>query len=530
MTQKDQRTYKTHTVWAPIPKSSQVLFLNCPYNEVLYQGSRGGGKTDCMLMSYAKNVGLGFGEYWRGVIFRRSYKELDDIIAKSIRWFSQIFPTAHFYRGKGDYKWVFQDGEELQFRHMDNPNDYWNYHGQEYPFIGWEELTTWPDASCYESMFSCNRVSYSPDKVDRGKCKSCGSSTHWVDMKTREVIDRFSDDYVDDPSQLKDVVCENSECDFQLPKKCTPQIRSTTNPYGCGHSWVKQYFIDVDGYGPFKRFTDPKTLMTRCNVASNMSENPYLDEGYVGKMFGLSDLNKRDAWAYGSWDIVSGGMFSHVWNRETQVVKPFKIPDGWKIDRSFDWGNSKPFCTLWFAQSDGTDYKDEDGVKHATQRGSVYLIVEDYGWNGEPNKGIRATNKEIARRIKAIEKDNYLLKNRVVQRGPADTSIWTVENGSSIADDMRHEGVRWRKADKSRGSRKSGWNKIIQMLDNSTRMEGPGLFIFDSCNHALRLIPVTPRDEDDLDDIDTNAEDHLQDALRYRVRKRGNSATVKEMA
>ena len=133
---------KVSVVWQPVPKSSQELFLTCPIREVLFQGSRGGGKTDCMLMSFGQNVGIGYGIFWKGVIFRRSYKELDDIINKSQKWFRKIFPDAQFLRGKGDYKWIFADGEELYFRHFSHVDDYWNYHGQEYPFIGWEELTT----------------------------------------------------------------------------------------------------------------------------------------------------------------------------------------------------------------------------------------------------------------------------------------------------------------------------------------------------------------------------------------------------
>lgn len=55
--------------WAPHP-GSQTLFLSSPVYETLYEGTRGPGKTDALLMDYAQHVGQGFGENWRGILFR----------------------------------------------------------------------------------------------------------------------------------------------------------------------------------------------------------------------------------------------------------------------------------------------------------------------------------------------------------------------------------------------------------------------------------------------------------------------------
>ena len=515
---------KVSVVWQPVPKSSQELFLTCPIREVLFQGSRGGGKTDCMLMSFGQNVGIGYGIFWKGVIFRRSYKELDDIINKSQKWFRKIFPDAQFLRGKGDYKWIFADGEELYFRHFSHVDDYWNYHGQEYPFIGWEELTTWPDSTGYEKMFSCNRVGYSPDKVDTGLCIRCSDHTTWYRASDGTGIPKNHPDYRD-PNVAKRVICDG--CQFELPQKCIPQVRSTTNTFGVGHSWVKQYFIDNAKAGT--PFLLEGKKRERVHIASNLVENPHLNPEYIDDIRQLDDENLKAAWLFGSWDIVAGGMFSHVWETSTHMVDAFDIPSTWRLDRSFDWGNSKPFCTLWFAESDGSDYIDADGNSTHTNRGDIFVVFEDYGWNGTPNEGIRATNKEMARRIKAIENDNPMFHKRRVHAGPADSAIWTVENGHSIKDDMQVIGVNWRRADKSAGSRKAGWSLIIQKLKNAVTKEGPGLYFFDNCIHSKRLIPVTPRDEKDMDDIDTEFEDHLQDALRYRIRKKTNNCKVRQL-
>ncbi len=48
--------------------------------------------------------------------------------------------------------------------------------------------------------------------------------------------------------------------------------------------------------------------------------------------------------------------------------------------------------------------------------------------------------------------------------------------------------------------------------------EKPGLFIFDNCRAFIEQIPVLPRDEEDMDDVNTEAEDHVADESRYLVR------------
>lgn len=62
-------------IWQPLP-GSQHRFMTCPFYEVLLEGNRGGGKTDALLMDFAQMVGRGYGEDWRGVIFRLTYPQL----------------------------------------------------------------------------------------------------------------------------------------------------------------------------------------------------------------------------------------------------------------------------------------------------------------------------------------------------------------------------------------------------------------------------------------------------------------------
>lgn len=461
---------------------SQVAFLNCPHNEVLLHGSRGGGKTETALMAFIKYVDCGYGQRWRGVILRKSYKDLDDVIAKSEMLFPRLYPQARFLRGKGDLKWIFPNGETLMFRVFNRASDYNMFHGQELPFILWEELTNWPTDEFYQKMKSCNR------------------SVKILDVNGDEVMGE--------------------------EKAAIPLLYlSTTNPSGSGHGWVKEYFIDSGS--PYAPITD-RVGNIRCHIPSSVFENKFISDSYIKTLEMLTDENLRKAWLQGSWDIVAGGLFSDVWNPRHNIVEPFDVPKSWKIDRSYDAGWSKPFSVIWHAESDGTDYIDSTGESIPTIRGDIFCILEYYGSAGK-NRGLKLTDRQVAVNIRDMELTHPALKGRNIRRGPADSQIWaqSTVSGVSPASEMERMGIYWVKADKGSGSREAGWHVIRGKLHNAHNGDGePSLRIFggDRCRDLLRLLPNAPRDEEKPDDLDTDSEDHNLDALRYRCRQRRVSA------
>lgn len=379
----------TKVIWAPQP-GSQTLFLTCPIFECLYEGTRGPGKTDALLMDFAREVGRGWGAEWRGVVFRREYKELADVVKKSKKWFKQIFPEARFLSALSDYKWVWPTGEELLFRTGKDEDDYWDYHGHEYPWLGFEELTNWASPAFYLSMHS---------------------------------------------------VCRSSHPG--VPRR----LRATANPYGVGHNWVKARFIEPAPSGHVIRMPGERE---RVSIKGTIWENKILlanDPEYV-KTLEAADGAKRKAWLEGDWDIVAGGMFDDVWKRDVHVLVPFQIPTSWRIDRSFDWGSSKPFSVGWWAQSDGTEARRADGSAVHFPRKSLIRIGEWYGWNGKPNEGSKMLAVDVARGI--LERERKMGLAGRVKAGPADSAIFDTQNGNCIADDMAMAGVRWEKQTKAR--------------------------------------------------------------------------------
>ena len=43
----------------------------------------------------------------------------------------------------------------------------------------------------------------------------------------------------------------------------------------------------------------------------------------------------------------------------------------------------------------------------------------------------------------------------------------------------------------------------------------PMLYVFDTCKHFIRTVPNLVYDESNVEDIDTDGEDHIYDELRY---------------
>ena len=98
---------------------------------------------------------------------------MSNVVAKSRRWFTQFFPEAKF--NKAEHYWEWPTGEMLFFRYGASEDDYWNYHGHEYPWLGFEELTNWRDLSFYEAMHSTCRSSFpGMPRMVRATCNPFG--------------------------------------------------------------------------------------------------------------------------------------------------------------------------------------------------------------------------------------------------------------------------------------------------------------------------------------------------------------------
>tara|TARA_B110000261_G_scaffold157403_1_gene192385 strand:- start:1328 stop:2317 length:990 start_codon:yes stop_codon:yes gene_type:complete len=287
-------------------------------------------------------------------------------------------------------------------------------------------------------------------------------------------------------------------------------MRATTNPGGPGHQWVKKMFIDPAPYGKQFDATDiesgnvlsypkghskaGKSLFKRRFIPARLSDNPYLSAqgDYEAMLLSLPEHQRRQL-LEGDWDIKEGAAFSEF-DRNIHVIEPFAIPRNWVKFRACDYGYGSYSGVLWFAVS-----PDEQIVIYRELYCSKVLATD------------------LADMILDAEADDGNIKYGVL-----DSSLWHKrgDTGPSLAEQMIMKGCRWRPSDRSKGSRISGKNEIHRRLQVDEFTEEPRLVFFDTCTNMVSQLPSIPLDKRNPEDVDTRAEDHLYDALRYGIMSR----------
>lgn len=440
---------KSKIVWKPQPR--QIAFMSRSEDEALYGGAAGGGKSDALVIEATRQVDV---PHYKGLILRKTFPQLKELIDKSMKYYPQAFPRARY--NASAHTWTFPSGAKIVFGSLQHSNDKLQYQGFSYDFIAFDELT----------HFTYDEYVY---LVSRNRPNGAGTRCY---------------------------------------------IRSTANPGGIGHAWVKERFItaappmttlydDVDISFPDGHVE--KKRRSRIFVPSTVFDNQILlqnDPDYLARLASMPEA-ERNALLYGDWDSYSGQFFSEWKNdpahyedrRWTHVIKGFDIPDHWTIYRSFDWGYHHPFSVGWWAC-------DEDGV--------LYRILEWYGCTQTPNTGLEMTPNDVFAEVHRIECEHRWLRGKKVI-GVADPAIWDKQTGESIADTAAKHLVFFQKGDHAR---LPGWMQFHYRL--AFNADGyPMMYTFDTCKGFIRTIPALIYDEKRIEDIDTDGEDHTADEARY---------------
>jgi hypothetical protein len=457
----------------------QGIAFQSQATEILYGGAAGGGKSHLFraaAIAWCLAV-PGLQVYF----FRRIYRELFDNHMSGPHSFPVLLgPLVESRQAKinwSDLDIEFTNGSAIHLRHCQYPKDVYTYQGAEIHVLIIDELTQWEQAM-YRFL--------------RSRLRMVGLTL---------------------PLALQGLF---------------PRALCGANPGGIGHNWVKADFVSSAKPFEIHQVAKSEGGMRRQFIPARMEDNPSLmadDPDYESKLEGLGDPALVKAMRSGDWNIVSGGMFDDLWKEDRHVIPAFRIPRSWRVNRAFDWGSSRPYSVGWWAESDGTT---AEVVEHGTLKrasrtyppGSLFRIHELYGWNGRADEGTKELAVEVARKILIEEGAVGPLAGLSVQDGPADSSIFDVENGNSIAKDMDSVGVRWTEADKSPGSRINGAEKMRKYLKATVEYshDEPHLYVFDQCVHGfIRTVPVLPRDDRVRDDVNTKAEDHVWDETRYRL-------------
>ncbi len=462
--------------YAPFPGSSEIA-LKVAEVEMLMEGSRGGAKTTTAIMDFCQHCGEGWGAAWAGIFIRRTHPQLAEVVKLCKEWIPKICPGAEF--NSQSSTWHFPAGETLALRHFDQPSDFVDYLGHSYPYILFEELTTWSTPDCYTQMLATSRSTI--------------------------------------PG---------------MPRK----IRATTNPYGVGRSWVMERFrLPLDAgviLGPViadSRDERGNLEPPRRVVHSHLGENLLFqaaDPDYAQRISAsAANESQRAAWLEGSWMIPVGSMFGDIWGGcKKHVVIPNidRIPFGVRCFRAYDDGSSRPFSLGWWLVANGEDIERSDGSVMSTRRGDLILLCEYYGSTGKINEGLRMRVADIAAHIHRFEEK--MGWDGKFKLGVADNSIFSDDgNHPSRAEDFLNAGVNFEPASKGPNSRSLGWDQLRKLMLATVPVDGlreePGMFICgDRCAAWMKTVPVLPRDEKKIDDVDTDACDHSGDMSRYAVR------------
>jgi len=299
------------------------------------------------------------------------------------------------------------------------------------------------------------------------------------------------------------------------------QFRATCNPGGPGHHWVKNWVIDNGAYQPVK---DAETGLIRIFIPAKISDNPSLlnnDPGYINRLRASGSPALVRAWLDGDWNIIEGAFFPEF-DPTRHVITPPRIPLHWTRFRSMDWGSASPFSIGWWA------VVQEDMIhdKRRLPKNSIIRYREWYGASA-PNKGLKLPADAVAKEVVRRETDGKGFREPIAY-GIMDPAAFAVVSGPSIGEIFARHGVYFRRADNSRVStpkRMGGWDQVRWRLIGDEDGD-PMMFFVDHCKDAIRTLPMQQHDENRMEDLDTEGEDHAVDDIRYACMSRPFGARV----
>jgi len=451
------------TVIAWQPQERQRIFIQCPFQEILYGGAAGGGKTDGLLGDFLNHANL-YGKDAVGVLFRKSFPEFEEVLRRSQEIYGAIGAT---YKDKSK-SWTFPNGATLRLAYIESYDDALQHRGFQYTWAGWDELTLW----------------------------------------------ETDDEYIFIQSRMRS------------PAGVPTRIVSTTNPGGPGHNWVmKRFFIDTNpsGMRPHHIYLnvekgvafEDKDLdkLPECNlppgikrrtrifIPGKLADNAYLDNDgeYRARLLSMPELQRRML-LDGRWDVVEGAFFEE-WNPQVHVVKAFKPPKDWKRWMGGDWGSSKPYCFLWAATS---------------PNGDVYIYRELYGCDPKKaNTGVYQSAQVVGQLIRGIEVDN----DEWITERYLDASCFDDHGvGTTIGNQFATPGGGSLFFQKSQKKNKAGgislMRDFLKIINGTSRLK-----VMDVCQNLIRTLPTIQVDKNNVEQYDTDGEDHAVDSLLYLLRK-----------
>jgi len=447
-----------------VPNPRQAIAHATLVDELLYGGAAGGGKS-----RFARMEALAFACQVPGsatLILRKTFPDLNRAGGMIPMLRIEVPKALGTYNGTA-HIWTLRNGSTIELGYLRTDADVVNYQGAEYQLIIVDEVTQQTE---FRYRYLLSRLRASGDLAAR--------------MKAAGLY---------------------------------PRMISTGNPGGVGHAWVKSRWIDPappeKPWRPAATLEDPDPGV-RCFIPAKVTDNTAIDEGYLRKLNSLPE-DERRALRDGDWDVYSGQRF-RGFRREVHVIDPEDLPlslGGIIRAVGVDYGLDAPYAALWGARL-------ADGL--------IVVYREDYTNGLTPDEQARRIlaleapgERDLMRPVPvALDPSTWARNPHVAHTPKGPGTIVVGDNGDddpppgSIADAYRkHLG---RAVVKAHNDRLAGVALIADKL--RVRPDGlPRLLIYSTCRNLIRTLPALPRDPKRPEDVDTSAEDHAYDALRYLV-------------
>jgi len=397
----------------------------------------------------------GYSEGW-ALHLRRTLTRLGETIERAHRMFPLIDPDVDWNEKKSMF--TFSSGFKYQFGHCKDRNDHTNYLGQQYSWVGFDELIEFLERQYHAICARCR----SGDKVLMKMLKKRSMSNPKLSDAKGESID------VDDPM------------------------------------WVRRYFVDPAPQGNTiirKKVTlksGEETYVRKLYLPATLYDNP--DKDFV-RQYEI-ELRSRpkhiqDAYLHGKWDSVVGSYFEHSYNPDIHRCRPFKIPQHWPIFRSLDWGYVSEGCLGYYALDPTLDI--------------LYKF-----WNCVFKK--KRVGDFVTSVMKPFEMANKLWNPFAgsLIYGPADTQIWEERGESALSkyQEFVQNGVDWCYADKR--SREDNAQRVHERLtahENFSRP--PKLIFFENCQQSYQVLSGMQTDPNKPTEPLKGGFDHPYDETSY---------------
>lgn len=310
-------------VWQPQP-GPQTAALLCPIADIMFGGARGGGKTSWLLGDWMTHSAR-YAPHGRGILFRRTYDELDEVKDQAAEIYGRVGSTW----SPSKHTWYMPWGGFLKLRYLRRDADAERYQGHQYNWAGVDEAGNFPD----------------PMPLDK----------------------------------IRATLRDKRGVPVRFPK--------TANPGGPGHAWLKSQYVDV--CRPMSPHINPNTGEPQIFIPSRLQDNKILmenDPGYVNRLRGSGPAWLVQAWLAGDWNATpEGGIIKAEWLRNRFRA----VPDGadlvvhsWDTAYKADQINDPSVCTVWHLGRGANGYYLRDVFRQrleypALKRAVLHLAERD---------------------------------------------------------------------------------------------------------------------------------------------------------